>query len=471
MPRVNTININRRNNPRPRPQARNPREQQVMTYINRFGPAAAAIAGGALTRGITGLIRGFGDYNIKSNSIMSPPEVKNSTTNGMIVRHREYLGDINATILFNLASYPLNPGIAETFPWLSSIANSFEQYRFRGILFEFKSMSSDAVLSTGANSALGSVIMSTQYDPLDSPFANKYQMENYQFANSAKPSITFIHPVECARSQTPIDQLFIRDGGVPANADIRLYDLGVFNLATVGMQANQGVIGELWVTYECELYKPKLIESSDPLELADHFVMTAPTNTQPFLTATLKPGSTLNSTLTTASIVLPVTVSNGLFNIIYAINGGSTALTRPTVTFFNCASVNMFAGNTIAYSDNGSTTAPTYIISIFIRVSGPRPVITFGTGGVYPTAATSADLYIIQLPGDITSTEYVNVGQDLQSDLTPTIDDDYASETCSDDEYLLTEMLDRMRLQRRKLKRQRSCNSLEPSLREDSKKN
>ena len=61
----------------------------------------------------------------------------------------------------------------------------------------------------------------------------------------------------------------MRNSAVPANADARLYDLGTFSIATVGMQADSGVAGELWCTFEVELLKPKF--NSNWEGSADHF--------------------------------------------------------------------------------------------------------------------------------------------------------------------------------------------------------
>lgn len=216
-------------------------------------------------------IRGFGDYSIGSNTIlqggMSPPMITNSVVNGgVIVRHREYLRDIIAAELFTNLQFSINPGITETFPWLSQIANSFEQYRFRGLVFEFKSTSADVVLSSAASTALGTVVMGTKYNVLDDPFTNKFEMENWEFTTSCKPSNSCMHPIECAKSQTPVSMLYIRAGDLdPAkDGDKRLYDLANFNIAVVGLQnsfnAVTSAIGELWCTYEIELYKPKLEE-------------------------------------------------------------------------------------------------------------------------------------------------------------------------------------------------------------------
>ena len=166
------------------------------------GGPPGALLGGVLGRGAHALfkaITGFGDYRVEHNTLMlggmSPPEIVNSANRGsVIIRHREYLGDVNATTAFTLQQYPINPGQQLTFPWLSQVAESFEEYRLRGAIFEFKSLSSDAVLSSATSSALGSVIMATQYDVLDEPFLNKMEMENYEFANSEQTLLHLLSP-------------------------------------------------------------------------------------------------------------------------------------------------------------------------------------------------------------------------------------------------------------------------------------
>lgn len=174
----------------------------------------------------------------------------------------EYIKDVLSTDIFNNSALQLNPGIPSTFPWLSEIANSFEQYRWRGLVFTYKSTSADLV--TGGSGALGSVIMATDYDSLDPLYTTKMEMENAEFTKSAKPSVSFVHPVETARGQTPYKLLYTRENPVPANADRRLYDIGTFQIATTGMPAsgNGTAIGELWVSYEIELLKPQFHKHS-----------------------------------------------------------------------------------------------------------------------------------------------------------------------------------------------------------------
>jgi len=176
----NNQNKNTKNN------AKQPKPQIVYLREPKQKESIFDSLGGLLTKGLSALISGFGDYKVNENSLLTggiaPPEVVNSVNDGgVIIRHREYLGDIPATIDFTITRYFINPGYTLTFPWLSHIATSFEQYKLRGMIFEFKSLSSDAVLSSATSSALGAVIMATQYDVLDTPFPNKFTMENYLF--------------------------------------------------------------------------------------------------------------------------------------------------------------------------------------------------------------------------------------------------------------------------------------------------
>ena len=107
------------------------------------------------------LVTGFGDYRIQRNSLMpgalEPPLIVNEKPfyGGVLVRHREYIADVLATTTFTTTSYNINAGLLQTFPWFSEVALAFEQYCVHGLIFEFKTMSSDTVLSTSTNTALG----------------------------------------------------------------------------------------------------------------------------------------------------------------------------------------------------------------------------------------------------------------------------------------------------------------------------
>jgi len=234
-----------------------------------------------------------------------PPKMS-MTKAGVVVEHREYIQDISSSIPFIGENFPLNPGVKQTFPWLSQIAENFEEWVPEGILFEYKTTSSNTVVNTtNSNPGLGTVIIATQYNSLNADFGNKQQMENYENAVSVDPSRSVIHPIECARKQTPLDPLYVRTGAV-GTQDLRWYDLGKTTVATVGQQTNNFTIGELWITYRIRFLKPKLLAGvgTDEDGTVDYFSFAAADTSlpaTPFGTlTTLTPpseGSTLGGVL------------------------------------------------------------------------------------------------------------------------------------------------------------------------------
>lgn len=405
-------------------------EQEIVSAVNRYGPAAVRVAGKFIGNGLQRMIRGFGDYTIANNSLMNgldPPTVRNSP-GGMIIRHREYIGDITASTGFSSSIYPIQPGLFTSFPWLSGIAPNFEQYKWRGILYEFKSLASDAVLSTATSSALGSVVMATQYDVRDPPFPDKFIMENYQYANSSKPSLSFIHPVECARSQSVLSELYVRTSAPPINADQRLYDLGNFTIATVGMQASTGVVGELWVTYEIEFMKPKLADF-DLDVLMDHYRLSVPSSVAPFgnnFTSTA--GSTLNGTLTPTVYSFPPELNRGTFLLNYSAtnNGLTSGLLAATVTLANCSYNTFYRSGTIPAINNAAAgnLNNTLFQELVVNITGRNASITFASPTL-PVGILSGDLIIVQLPTlatlqvvDDAADDYENVSLDENKPLT-----------------------------------------------------
>lgn len=193
-----------------------------------------------------------------------------ATPRGITVLHKEYLMDIKPSDQFFVRSLQLNPGLSTTFPWLSQITDAYEQYRFKGLVFEYKATSS--LFTPGAQtSALGSVIMACNYNANSPPFQSKREMENYVGANSSTPTSNMAMAVNVANPIT--DLAYIRLGQpTEENYDLRLYDIGTFQLATQGNQISTtpgvqpGSIGELWVTYELELFKPKYRTSGTKMD-------------------------------------------------------------------------------------------------------------------------------------------------------------------------------------------------------------
>lgn len=236
----------------------------------KFGGPGRAIGNalGGMGGDLFSRITGVGDYHINHNSLLSGRTdgvpVMHSAGGSVRVQHVEYIGNITSTQLFNNTIYPIQPSNQTTFPWLSSMAVNFEQWRAHGIVFYFKSMSSDTQISTTVS--LGQIILATEYNALAPGFTTEQQMLNSQWSCSTKPSQHVTHYIECAQSQTPSLPLYTYNPNDAPLGDLRLYNLGNFQLATIGMQPpDDQVLGQLFISYDIELLKPVLAPSLDSL--------------------------------------------------------------------------------------------------------------------------------------------------------------------------------------------------------------
>lgn len=405
----------------PRPKARAPakrrqaapRRQQPSGSLGRtlleeggsmvgglFGvPGIGKAAGGALST-----VLGLGDYEVKQNLFLEgrlPKMVNIPGQGGTVIRFQEYLSDvyttpnIGAPDAFNLQSYIINAANQDCFPWLSQIAGNYEQYFIEGMLFEFRSTSANALNST--NTALGSVMMATQYDVADALFASKAEMLNYEFSNSTKPSDSAVHMIECAPSQTVLNGLYTLNGNAPSGTDARLYNLGRFCIATVGFQAANVNIGELHVTYQVRLLKPKLYNA---LGFDNGFGILVSTGASSYSNAS--PLSGVYSLLANSNSNLIAAVAGGTCSLgpssviktyrieVNWIGSGSVGIIIPVPTVANCTLVQ----NTLIGGANTQAFA-TFIIT----TTGNSKAASFSfPAATLPTGPLQSIIRIMQIP-------------------------------------------------------------------------
>lgn len=229
-----------------------------------FAPVANRIGmwGGDLIKTFTG----FGSYNVAQNSLYEgaqAPFIRNyDVSGGLVVSHREYVCDIVSSATpgaYRLQSFTINPANSLVFEFLAQIAVNYEQYICEGIIFTYKPTSAESGNSTTGNVALGTVMMATQYNVLLPDFQSKAELMSSQYSMTCRPSEAMMHPIECAPSASTQTHLYISPGGVlPANADQRLYDFARVQIASQGLQSASQVIGELHVSYQFALLKPRL---------------------------------------------------------------------------------------------------------------------------------------------------------------------------------------------------------------------
>lgn len=342
---------------------------------------------------------GAGGYRVKKNSLTNRSQVPSmhSIKDGFRIRHREYLGDVSSSIAFTNTVYNVNPGLDETFPWLSAIAQNFDQYEIKGMIVEFKSTSANALNST--NTALGTMILCAEYDSADSTYVNKQQMENSMYACSTKPSESMIMPIECDPRQNPIGNLYTRSGAVPSGKDSRLYDLCNFQIASVGSQA-AAVVGELWISYDIILRKPQMSSGLGLALDSYHLQMTNAAGDNPLGTARTELFDTYGITATNVALTM-MQGHSGIHKLTYNVTGDSVAVTSPIVTYTNAAEVLVYNNSASGHVQSGGTTTLFQFESVF-RITDPSlpVVITFGVAGTLPTSPGVSDCSISQLNGD-----------------------------------------------------------------------
>jgi len=183
-----------------------------------------------------------------------------------------------------------------------------------------------------------------------------------------------------------------------------LYDMGSFQIATTGMQANGGVIGELWCTFEIEFYKPKLLIGD---VLSDHWQLGGVTNAAPLgTTSTLVAGSTLGTTITGTGLVLnfPANVVDGNYLILYTVFGVGASVTQLALpTQVNCAALRLFENDTLLYEGTRTgTLTNVYEFAQVIQIQGPSATLTY-TAPVLPTTVSRGDIWITPVAQAITN--------------------------------------------------------------------
>lgn len=222
---------------------------------------------------------GWGDYNSGGNTdygqpvenqimpgggtIMSVNSDPSNRTGDIIFEHTEFIQNVtSSTTTFDLKAFPINAGLAESFPFLSQLARNFTMYELQGLIFEYRPTSGEFGNTTNA---LGKVIMATNYDPDADPFVESVNMSNYDYATSCKPSVMMRHGVECAPSQSATKMQYIRTEA--ATRDKIFTDIGLFQIATEGIPFT-GTLGELWVTYKVKLSRSRIFREPNTLPTA-----------------------------------------------------------------------------------------------------------------------------------------------------------------------------------------------------------
>jgi len=168
------------------------------------------------------------------------------------IHHCELVTTVSGSTAYTVTPYPLNPGLPGTFPWLSEIAQRWEQYHFRKLKFYY--------VTRSGTDRVGSIILAPDYDASDS--APSSEVEITAYSGAVEDAVW--KNIECPLVEEDMFPLgprkFVRDGILAG--DIKTYDVSTFYVATLE-EADTSQIGKLWVEYDVEFFVPQLSPSSD----------------------------------------------------------------------------------------------------------------------------------------------------------------------------------------------------------------
>jgi hypothetical protein len=204
-------------------------------------------------------VKGFGDR--KERPVSAPTSRRREYTGGapqfnggrkIRVRHREWLQQITTKQSFSGAGrYIIQPGLIDNFPWLSQIAGSFENYKFKMLKYVYRN-------STGTGTS-GSILMSAQYDVNDPEFSSREDLMNYDGCREIVVWRDAEYNMNLEKGRL-IRQYMVRTDALPDGLDPTTYDSAMYTICAVtGTDVPEGtVVGDLLVEYEIELFNPKM---------------------------------------------------------------------------------------------------------------------------------------------------------------------------------------------------------------------
>jgi len=333
-------------------------------------------------------------YNVLSGQVP-----KFSTTHATnIVCHREYLGDLQGSTAFNNIAYPLNPGISTTFPWLSQIALNYQQYRFHGLIFEFRPLITDFVTS----GAPGVMVMTTNYNADQMPFNTRQEAENAEFAVAVKPTQGLVHMIECSSAETAMKLYNVRTNVTGPNQDLRLYDYGLTQIIT---QSNPNqVLGELWVSYCVEFFKPTLAQEFNVTPAYDFHTFRSATSSANVL-GTIQ--VTTSGQLSVAVTANSLQVKNATVGINYKIDlfigaTGTTTTSFSIPTLIGCVYIPLYVGGITSQVQTTGLSANSSAQSLVVSATSTVFSVTWPPGSVIPSGANS-EIYISAIDPMITA--------------------------------------------------------------------
>lgn len=256
----------------------------------------------------------------------SAPNFKSTRTGDITIDHMEPLGPLygNAATNTGAGSYELNPGLIETFKWLSRVAILYEYYTVNKLEIIYKNKT--------ATSTPGNVVLGIDYDASGVVPESTQELEAYLCSKNCSPwqdTTLSCQPKDLKRFQNrlvrDIDELTQTDD------DRRLTDFGRFFVMTEDNNTTDK-IGNLYVKYNITFHTPRGVRRAHALYADFVGSVAGRASALPF-------GSTPGTNTTTVGVTMSATNGNettfarpGLYYFVLVIDG--TTIVTPTSSIF-----------------------------------------------------------------------------------------------------------------------------------------
>lgn len=162
----------------------------------------------------------------------------------VIISGSEYYADVNSTGTgFTAFGIEINPGLASTFPWLSTVASAYEYYTMLDFCIELKPSSS--------STNVGTVMLTYDWDMYDPLPTSKRTLMTYKPIISGSPWT--YQCLEAPRNMLKAHnngKLLVRSGAY--QGDENLNDVCLAILGLQGVPA--GYVGDIWLHYKVKLF-------------------------------------------------------------------------------------------------------------------------------------------------------------------------------------------------------------------------
>lgn len=292
----------------------------------------------------------------------------NHRLGGIEVVHTEFVGVIAGSVAYtnwisNALSQRINPANSFLFPWLSTMCQTYESYRFKYLELVYQGRTT--------TSTTGSVIMAIDYDPTDeAPTVIKdiLQLQSNHDSGAWEPVASLKAKMPMLNGALPMRFIALPGNVAPADSDARTTFAGKVFVATID-QANTNNVGRFYVRYAVELYSPHTPDlASVSLRVSGAGSVS---KTAVFGTA---PTYVVNGTSTTES---PVTASTNTltFNLV-----GEFLVTSAVVgTGLNAPTLSGTATSSLLQNAGGGTTD--FSNDIRVQVTNPGQTLIFDWSG------------------------------------------------------------------------------------------